>query len=1105
MLNYQRMKKIRFFFTAIVLTLVALSAAAQNITVHGTVVDEAGEPVVQAYITLKGNDSVYALTDVTGAFSINVPANGVLSVVCMTYESKDVPVNGQRNLKIVLSSDTEVLEDVIVVAYGTATRESFTGSAQMVSSETIEKKVATNVTSSLAGTTPGVQVISNSGDPTDNAGSIRIRGISSISGSTTPLVVVDGVPYDGNISDINPQDVESMSVLKDASASAIYGHRGANGVILITTKKGKAGDGLVRFEGRVGVNSRLIPQYDVITDPGQYYEQWYQMMYNQYYYAGHSVTESYAYANENLYNNNNGGLGYQVYTLPEGQNLIGTNFKLNPNATLGYWDGKYYYLPDDWYNEVFHNSIRQEYNISASGSSGRANYYASVGYLDDQGFVSNSAFKRYSARLNADYQAKSWMKFLTSMSLTHTDSQMADYSASTYGSSGSIFYVTQSLAPIYPLYVRTRDELADGSLSEPYIIKDDGRVRYDSNNTNQTRPNVVGNAVRDNENDYTQQFVDVFNGKFGTVLTPLKGLSLTANIGFTSWNSRYRSLSSMFASSSGTDGYVYVSNGRQFSVNNQYLAEYKIELGKSNIDILAGYESFSRLVSSLTGSNTHLYNPFIPELNNADGTGDEVSNSSYTTNYLTQGFLTRAQYDFDGKVYISASYRRDASTRFADGHRWGNFGSIGGAYLINKEPWFRVPNVDMLKFKISYGIQGNDNLNQGYFPYIDQYSHTASKNEDGSWTYSIARTYVGNEDLTWESSRSFNTGFDFELFDRKLNGTIEYFTRQTADLLYMKNVPLSAGNPTGQVPVNVGTIMNRGIELSLDGAFVRKKNFDWTWNFNISHYTNIIQSLDPSVSENGIRYSNAIYRVGGSVYNAYMRKWKGVDPEDGLAVYYAEVLADDNGNPILDDKGKMTYVQQPKADQKTTTVETKTFAQASQYDLGSILPKAFGGFGTSLNAYGFDLSAQFQFQLGGRYYDGTYQQYMHTQNSQGQTWHKDILKAWQKPGDITDVPRNDGDTQVGQYAVDRFFISSDYLSVNNVTLGYTFPQKVAQKMGISNFRLYVTGENLAVFSARQGVDPRDNTGLGSMTSGSGLNNGRYGAMRNISGGVSITF
>ena len=1098
------MKKIRIFFSAMALLFMTVTALAQNITVTGVVIDEAGDPVVGASVVLQGQRSVYAMSDVTGNFSIKVPKTGVLEVACLGYLGQEVHVNGQTNITIILLEDLQTLDETIVVAYGVATKESFTGSAQMVTSDNIEKKVATNVTSALAGTTPGVQVISSSGDPTSNAGTIRIRGISSIQGSTAPLIVVDGVPYDGNISDINPQDVESMSVLKDAAASAIYGHRGANGVIIITTKKGKIGDAIVRFDGRIGVNSRLIPQYDVISDPAQYYETYYEMLYNSYLYSGHSSADSYAFADAALFDNNNGGLGYLVYTLPEGEKLIGTNFKINPNAKLGYWDGEYYYTPDDWYKETFHNSVRQEYNVSASGATSKSNYYASVGYLDDQGFVTNSGFKRYSARVNAEYQAKQWMRFNTSMSLTHTDSQYADYDADTYGSSGSVFYASQSLAPIYPLYVRTCDVLEDGTLGEPYIIKDNGRIRYDSNNTNQTRPALVGNAIRDNEFDYSQQFVDVVNGKFGTVLTPLPHLTLTANVGFTSWTSRYRSLSSQFAGSSGSDGYVYVSSDRMFTVNQQFLAEYKNSFDNNNFDFLAGYESYDLKSSRLWGSNTHLFDPYIAELNNADGTGDEVKNGSYTNTYKTMGFLSRAQYDFNGRYFLSASYRRDASSRFAPGHQWGNFGSVGAAWLVNKESFFDIDALDMLKFKVSYGVQGNDNLS-GYYPYSNYNTHSATKNEDGTWTYSTKLKYVGNEDLTWESNHSFNIGMDFEAKDGRLNGTLEYFTRKTTDLLYYKSVPLSAGNPTGQVPINVGDIMNRGIELSLDGTLFKSKNILWTWNANISHYTNIIQSLDESVSENGIRGGNFIYRVGGSVYNAYMRKYKGVDPETGEAIYYAEVSVDDNGEIITDKDGNYTYKKQPLATDKTTTVETKVFDNATQYDLGSVLPKAFGGFGTSINAFGFDFSAQFQFQFGGKYYDGTYQQYMHTQSSAGQTWHKDVLKAWKKPGDITDVPRNDGDTQVGQYAVDRFLISSDYLSVNNITLGYTIPSKTANKCGLSSIRIYVTGENLAVFSARQGVDPRDNTGLGSMTSGSGLNNGRYGSMRNISGGVSLTF
>ena len=302
-----------------------------------------------------------------------------------------------------MSEDAEFLDDVIVIAYGTATKESFTGSASMVKSEEISKKISTSVTSALAGSTPGVQLISSSGDPTSNGGSIRIRGIGSMEASSAPLIVLDGVPFEGQISDINPNDVESMSVLKDASASAIYGHRGANGVVLITTKKAKAGEATVRFDSRFGSNSRLVPNYDVIDNPAQYYETYYTLLYNSYLYAGYSSADSYAYADKTLFDEGNGGLGYQVYTVPEGEKFIGTNFKLNPNATLGYTDGEYYYTPDNWYDETFHNSFRQEYNLSISGSSDKFNYYASAGFLDDGGSVSNSNYKRYKDSVNTDY------------------------------------------------------------------------------------------------------------------------------------------------------------------------------------------------------------------------------------------------------------------------------------------------------------------------------------------------------------------------------------------------------------------------------------------------------------------------------------------------------------------------------------------------------------------------------------------------------------------------------------------------------------------------------------------------------------------------------
>lgn len=1067
------MKKVKLFFVALAL-MVASLASAQTLRVTGAISDAAtGEGIPFVAVQVKGT-MVGASADADGHYEISASSNSTLVFQSVGYKTVEVAVAGKAVVNVTMEVDSEYLDETIVVAYGTATRSSFTGSAAVVKSDAIKSHVSTSVTSALAGTTPGVQILSSNGDPASGgSNTIRIRGIGSMSASNSPLIVVDGMPYDGAISDINPNDVESMSVLKDAAAAAIYGSRGANGVVLITTKKAE-GEAVVRFDAKWGSNSRLIPQYDVISDPAQYYETHFRRMYNSQFYAGKTVTEAYEYANNNLFNENNGGLGYLIYTVPQGENLIGSNFKINPNAKLGYSNGTNYYTADNWYNEVFHNSFRQEYNVSASGSSGRFNYYASFGYLNDGGIVENSGYQRYTGRVNVDYQAKKWAKIQTSVNFSHSDSQVASYS-STYGSSGNIFYVTNMMAPIYPLYVRD----AEGN-----IMYENGKPVYDSGQTGMKRAAFVGNAVRDNAWNSTKSYADVVTAKGGIVLTPVKGLSLTANLGVTSDNTRTSELASVFAGNTADDGVAYVSHSRMFTVNNQYLANYKTDFGgsKHNFDILAGYERYSYMGQGLSGQNDHLFDPFIDELNNADGT-DKKKVSSSTSKYLTMGILSRLQYDYDGKYFVSGSYRRDASSRFAPGHRWGNFGSASLAWLASKEEFLaNVEWIDFLKVRASYGVQGNDNLGS-YYPYMDQYTHSYNPNTN---EYSVTLSYKGNEELTWESSHAIDAGVDFELFGGKLTGTVDWFHRTTSNLLYSKDVPLSSGNPTGYMPVNVGSILNTGVEVTLGGNIINTKNVRWDWNINGTSYVNKILALDPTVEEEGIKGSYRIYKVGGSLYEAYVRKFAGVDPETGKGLYYYEVK---------DDDGK------PTGEIKTTDV----FSKASQFECGSILPKLFGGFGTSLKAYGFDFAVQLSFQLGGRYYDGTYQALMITDGGVGSAYHKDLLKAWSPENKNSNIPRLDGDASVSQTAVDNFFVSSDYLSLNNVTLGYTLPEKLTKKIAISNLRFYVAGENLGVLTARKGIDPRYSMGLGGMTSGSGLNSGAYSAMRNITGGVTFTF
>ncbi|MDR0895350.1 MAG: TonB-dependent receptor [Prevotellaceae bacterium] len=1047
---------------------------AQTTTVQGIVTsDEDGQPVIGASVMVVGT-SLGAITDLDGKFTIsNVPSSAkTLQVSFIGMQTLDVPIK-PGTINVVLKSDSEMLDEVMVVAYGTAKKSAFTGSASTIKSDKLEKRTVSNVTQALSGQAAGVQTYGDDGAPGSSA-TVRIRGIGSMSASNAPLYVVDGVPFDGSINTINSTDIESMTVLKDAAANSIYGARGANGVILITTKSGQSGEAKVTVDAKWGTNKRAIPNYDVISAPGEYYETMYKAMYNSQAYAGATAAASYRYANNNLLNTANGGLGYLVYTLPTGENLIGTNFKLNPNAKLGYSDGEYYYTPDDWYQEIFgKGNLRQEYNITVSGKSDKLTYYASVGYLDDSGLIKNSGFSRYTGRGKADYQAKKWLKIGTNLS--YTQATLNQNGSTSWGSSANLFYVTNLIAPIYPMYVRG----ADGAIQHN---PDTGFVMYDNGATSTNFKRAFMSPARPGagiDNDRYNDINSVFNGKWYAEISPLEGLKLTANISAMESNDRINELSSRWGSSDESmDGMAYVRHYRVSGINTQYLGSYvKTFADVHNLDVLVGYEQYKLKIQSLTGQNDHLYDPFIGELSNAGGTSNKYV-SSYGDNYMTEGFLSRVQYNYDGKYFLSGSYRRDASSRFAKEHRWGDFGSVGAAWLISKEAFMSdLTWIDLLKLKASWGVQGNDNIGN-YYAYQNQYSVAYS---EATGDYAKTMTYVGNPKLTWETSYSFNAGIDFEFFKNRLNGTVEYFSRKTVDLLYNQPVPLSAGNPLGYVPTNVGSILNNGIEVDLNGIIWEGRNGEWSANLNATHYKNKITDLADDVKKNGgIKGSSYIYRVGGSLYQAYLREYAGVDQATGEALY---------------------YVVDAESGERTTTND---YSKATLTDLGSTLAKVYGGFGTTFNFYGFDFSLQFAYQLGGKMYDGSYQAMMHTgfASMAGTNWHVDIRDAWTPEHTNTNVPRLSSADDSYQKDSSRFLVSSDYLSFNNITLGYTLPNSILRKLGMSSIRVYVTGDNLGVISARTGLDPRLRLGTGSSTT---VGNYTYSAMRNISGGISLTF
>ena len=1068
------MKKIIFLLLCLFVGIGTVFAQTRRVT--GTVVSaEDGELIPGASVVVKGDASIGTITMADGKFSFEVPQSAqTLVVKYLGMIDQEVAVSGSE-IRVVMQESTSMLDEVVVVAYGTATRAQFVGSAKTVSGEKIAATSTSNVTNALQGKAAGVQVINNSGQPGTGA-SIRIRGVGSINGGTTPLYVVDGAPYETDVMNmINPHDIETMTVLKDAAATAIYGARGANGVVLITTKKGTSfGKAVVNVETKWGNASRGVPNYNVMTDPAMYYETAYLALFNSQKYAGRSDGDSHTYANNNFLSQS--GVGYQIYTVPDGERLVGMNFKLNPNARLGYSDGDFYYIPDNWEKETLKaNNLRQEYNFSVQGGTSETQYFVSGGYLDNPGLVGGSGFERYTFRAKIDNQAKSWLKVGANATYGYSNYQNPGYQTS-WGSTGNVFYTANTMAPIYPFYVRN----ADSSLKvdgRGYQIYDQGT------STNFVRP---GSAPRGNHSvnlllDENYEKMDHFNGNAYVTLTPIEGLSFTTRFSTEAANSRSSNLSNPFYGSPSSEGWLSVGHTRLITLNQNYLINYKKTFAEIHkIEVLAGYENYSLLLQTLSGSNDHLFSPFIGELNNAFGTQPTSNNARSSSDHFgTAGFLGRIQYDLHDRYFINATARHEGSSRFAPDKRWGTFGSVGGAWLITNESFMNNTKtwLDELKFKISFGTQGNDQL-RNFYAFRDLYN--ISYNSD-TGEYSKTLSGKGNPDLTWESQQLFNAGFEFSFYNKRLTGSLEYFSRLNSAMLFNLPMPPSAG--FNSLPLNIGSVSNKGVELELDGLIIDKNNLKWSVYANATTINSKILKLPEYAKETGgIKQNSSILKEGGSLNQAYTVEFAGIDENTGEALYYKD----------------------PDEGDRSTTAN---YADAKQTDLGNVSVKVYGGFGTTIEAYGFDLSAFFSFQLGGKAYDGTYQELMHTGKQIGRNWHMDILKAWTPENKSTEVSRINWADDHDQKTSSRWLVSSDFLSLNTLTIGYTLPAKLTYKIQVNRVRLYFAGDNLFMLSARKGFDPRQSqnanaSGLGwSTTSGNYV----YSQLRVISGGLSISF
>ena len=1033
------MKKVKLFFMTAAILLASVSAFAQNISISGTVTDLTGASLEGAAVIVDGTSNG-VITGADGRYSINAPSNAVLSVTYIGFVGQKIPVEGRRIINVVMEEDTNLLDETIVVAFGTTTKEAFTGSAAVMKADELQKRATTNVTNALVGQVAGLQMKGASGAPGAGSGSINIRGISSLSASTDPLVIVDGAPYPASLTNIPQSDIESVTVLKDAASAALYGARGAAGVILVTTKRSRSRDAQVNVDMRVGVNSRGVQDYDVITEPGQFYEAYYAALNNYFLSTGSTPANAFASANRNMMNQ----LGYNVYTYPEGQYLVGSNGKLNPNATLGRsykFNGETYYLqPDNWTKLAYKNAVRQDYNVSVNGGTDRGHFYASLGYLNEDGIIEYSGYQRLSARIRADYQVKKWVRIGANVGFTQSHQQSNPNMSTDWGSTNLMYYTTY-IAPIYPVYVRVMD--ANGN---PIIRTDEfGHEQYDygvaatnygmgrgfmqtGNPFGSNRYNKVYNEGRNMTGTFTADF-DITSFLKATVQSTINwGQTLS-----TSYDNPY------YGPKVGVNGELYKGSSNNLRFNQLQTLTYYDTFGNHNVNLLLGHEYYKTQGKSMGITAQGGFSPEILEVN-AFANVLYSGTSSSASNYNVEGYFISAQYDYDKKYYASASFRRDASSTFDVNHRWGNFWSVGAAWIMNKESFLSGATwIDQLKLKASIGQQGNDSIRS--YAYIDTYT----LNKASDTTMSPEFRTIGNEKITWETTTNSNIGVEYSFLKGRITGSLDAYFKKTADLLFWISIPESGG--TRGYYGNVGDIGNRGIEFTYNFTPVRTNNFEWNIGGNIStNYAWIIALPESKLAGNEGYYESSYWWTPGGVMRDYMTyEYAGFDEETGQALYwYDEDLSPAGGKEGVTDN----VTNKPG---KNHSGKTNTLGQATRYTHGSMLPKFFGGLNTSFRLGNFDFSATFDYQVGGKITDSVYSKLM--------------------------TPPTSG-SDAGYY---------------NVPVARLGIDKV-----VSRIRVYVVGENLGYISARKGFDPRASF---SGTSSTNV----YSPVRNVSGGIQVTF
>ncbi|TDS65324.1 SusC/RagA family TonB-linked outer membrane protein [Myroides indicus] len=1033
-------------------------AIAQEKTLSG-VVSEDGMPLPGVTVVIQGTQEG-TQTDLDGKYSIRVNTGDVVVFSFIGMNDVRHTVGASTTYNANMTVEDNFLDEVIVVGYGTATKESFTGSATQVAAKEIEKKNVSNAVQALAGEAAGVRIITETGQPGSEP-KVRIRGFGSVNGNRSPLYIVDGTPFFGNVSSINPADIESMSVLKDATATAIYGSRGANGVVIINTKTGKGQESFIEVDAKTGINWRNLPRYNVITSPEEYIEYSWEAMRN-YGKFGYELNdnESIDFANELLFDGDYGiASKYNMWKVADGAELIDpATGKVRPGVQR-------LYNPENWEDYAFQSSRRIEANLKMGGSSEKTSYFTSLGYLKDEGYSINSDYERVSARLNLQHKPKDWLEAKMNIGYSHSQSNNAGQSED----SGSVFWFVDNIPSIYPLFSR---DAKGNKIPESHY----GGYEYDYGEDRGF--GALTNSIADAHYGKDRRTRDEINVNASFTVDIYDGLTFETTIGGQYYNNTRDILNHRyFGSAESMGGSIDKIKTELFTYNWLKMLRYKKSFGAHGLEVLAAHENNYYEGRYNSASKYDLANPSGTELNNGGLTSPSYG---WLDQSSIESYFGQVNYDYEGKYFLSGSVRRDGASKFKR-DKWGTFYSIGGAWVMSKEDFMMDQNVfSHLKLKASYGTTGDQTpfvtiggvLQEAYHPgeilwEVSNYNGKLAIYEDK----------VGNADLTWEKSKMFQTGIEFSL-GRFLDISVDYYLKNTDDLIFDRRVGPSAGYAL--MTVNDGGLRNQGIEFDVTAHLLKTKDAYIDLSLNGETLKNKLTKMpiDPTTGQQKPLDVSGMFgrAVGYSIGDFYMREWAGVDSKTGEGLWYVYTYQDENNKTQTVASLHDFLAANPGMEGKLTKETTNNYAVASQSFVGkSAIPKLRGGINLSAGYKGWELSVQMLYSLGGYAYDGTYAALMGNGTIGGNNWHKDMAGRWQKPGDITDIPRLSNEVSANDVYVNgtstRFLTKADYLSINNIRLGYNVPAKFLKQIGLADLSFFVSGDNLWLFTKRKGFNP----------------------------------